>query len=172
MASDRQLAANQGNARLSTGPKTEEGKSRSRMNAWKHGLTAEKIVIHGEDAQQFEAIRQELWEQYQPAPGTESLLVERLAALAWRNRRALMFEAALLKDGSSQVGALAYAKGTALATLLRYEMSSTNAFHRTLQQLLYLQDRRREESEGPIIEGEAAPIQVVARLASPPAAAE
>ena len=72
MASDRQLAANQDNAKLSTGPRTEKGKSRSRMNAWKHGLTAEKIVIRGEDAQQFEAIRQELWEQYQPAPGMES----------------------------------------------------------------------------------------------------
>ena len=68
--------------------------------------------------------------------------------------------------------ALAYAKGAALATLLRYEMSLTNASHRTLQQLLYLQDRRREESEGAIIEGEAAPIQAVARLVNPPAAAE
>ena len=162
MASQQQIAANRANARLSTGPKTQAGKTQSRKNAWKHGLTAEKIVIHGEDAQQFEAIRQELWEQYQPTSGIESLLVERLAALAWRNRRALMFEAALLKDGSSRVGALGYSDGTALATLLRYEMSSTNALHRTLQQLLYLQDRRREESEGPIIEGEATPIQTVA----------
>ena len=45
MASSRQIAANRANAKRSTGPKTEQGKARSRMNAWKHGLTAEDIVI-------------------------------------------------------------------------------------------------------------------------------
>jgi hypothetical protein len=38
MASDRQLAANQRNARKSTGPASESGKQRSRGNALRHGL--------------------------------------------------------------------------------------------------------------------------------------
>jgi hypothetical protein len=44
------------------------------MNAWKHGLRAEEVVIAGEDAEDLQAIQRELWEEYQPAPGMESLL--------------------------------------------------------------------------------------------------
>jgi len=36
---DKQLQANQANAQHSTGPKTEAGKNRSRLNAGRHGLT-------------------------------------------------------------------------------------------------------------------------------------
>jgi hypothetical protein len=35
-----QLAASRANAQLSTGPRTEEGKRRSSLNAFRHGLTA------------------------------------------------------------------------------------------------------------------------------------
>jgi hypothetical protein len=55
MSSQKQIAANRANATRSTGPTTDGGKSRSRMNAWKHGLTAEKVVIDGEDAQELAA---------------------------------------------------------------------------------------------------------------------
>lgn len=83
----------------------------------------------------------------------ESLLVERLAHYAWRMRRALVFEAALLEKGPLAPRELGYGHGTALSTLLRYEMALANASHRTLQQLLFLQDRRRDE-HGLVIEAE------------------
>ncbi len=44
-ASDAQIAANRANAQKSTGPTTEAGKSRSRGNAMKHGLTAQVIDL-------------------------------------------------------------------------------------------------------------------------------
>jgi hypothetical protein len=46
--SPARLLANQTNARLSTGPKTVEGKARSRGNALKHGLTGQGVVLPDE----------------------------------------------------------------------------------------------------------------------------
>jgi hypothetical protein len=120
MSSEKQIAANRANARRSTGPNTSAGKARSRRNAWKHGLTAEKVVIPGEDAQELEAIRQELWEEYQPLPGMESLFVERLVHYAWCIRRAIVWEAALLGGWPRCPGKLGYSDGNALSILLRY----------------------------------------------------
>lgn len=40
MASEKQIAANRRNARKSTGPRTPEGKTRSRTNALRHGFAS------------------------------------------------------------------------------------------------------------------------------------
>jgi hypothetical protein len=56
MSTQKQIEANQRNARLSTGPRTVEGKERSRANAYKHGLTA-VVVTPMEDQQEVETER-------------------------------------------------------------------------------------------------------------------
>jgi hypothetical protein len=53
MTSFRQVEANRRNAQLSTGSVTEEGKSRSRQNALRHGLTAETVIDMLEDAEDY-----------------------------------------------------------------------------------------------------------------------
>ena len=47
MTSDRKAEANRQNALKSTGPKTLEGKTAVRLNAVKHGLLAEEILLPG-----------------------------------------------------------------------------------------------------------------------------
>ena len=44
MTSFRQIEANRRNALKSTGPSSEEGKQQSRLNAVRHGLTAETVI--------------------------------------------------------------------------------------------------------------------------------
>ena len=96
MASQKQIEANRANAKKSTGPKTVAGKLRSRQNAWKHGLSAEVIVALGENPEAFDELRSELMLQHSPQGSLECELVDRIAGLLWRLRRATVFEAAIL----------------------------------------------------------------------------
>ena len=96
MATNKQKAANRANAQKSTGPKSEAGKSVARMNANKHGLTAKTIVIGDEDPKAFDALRAQLEAEFNPRPGLEADLVERLAINIWRMRRMPVFEAAII----------------------------------------------------------------------------
>ena len=97
MASKKQLAANRVNARRSTGPKSERGKARSRTNAITHGLTAKQVIVPGETPEQFEKLRRGLIADFAPGTTIERELVDQLAALLLRRRRAPIVEAALLK---------------------------------------------------------------------------
>ena len=60
MTSTRRAEANLRNAASSTGPRTLSGRSRSRLNAVTHGLTAETLILPGEDPRAFQR-RLEKW---------------------------------------------------------------------------------------------------------------
>ena len=97
MSSFRQIEANRRNARLSTGPVTEEGKRKSRQNALRHGLTAETVIDALEDAEDYAAFEMAVTADYDAQSAVERELVLRLASLLWRLRRATTIESGLFK---------------------------------------------------------------------------
>jgi len=96
LTTEKQKQANKANAQKSTGPRTADGKSRSKLNALKHGLTAKSPVLPDEDPAAYEVFRQQLWDDCQPMTGIEMMLMEELVGVAWRLRRIPSVEAALL----------------------------------------------------------------------------
>lgn len=94
--SDAQRRANKANAKKSTGPRTDAGKARSKLNALTHGIfSAEVLVADGdgkEDAAALEALREEMRADLRPEGVLQEILVDRLVAVIWRWRRALRFE--------------------------------------------------------------------------------
>ncbi len=77
---------NRANAQHSTGPKTEAGKQRSSLNALRHGLTGQIVVMPTEDLQAYQA---HLNAQEQPstiprAPPESESRPEVLADTVWR----------------------------------------------------------------------------------------
>ena len=97
MTSFRQIEANRRNARLSTGPVTEEGKRRSRQNALRHGLTAETVIDALEDAEDYAAFEMAVAADYDAQLAVERELVLRLASLLWRLRRVTAIETGLFR---------------------------------------------------------------------------
>lgn len=97
MASDRQFAANRRNAARSTGPRTLEGKSRARRNAYRHGLTAETVIVSLEQGEEYRTFEAGLFDDYAPETLLEQELVARLASLLWRLRRATSIETGLFE---------------------------------------------------------------------------
>ena len=97
MTSFRQIEANRRNARLSTGPVSEEGKRKSRQNAVRHGLTAETVIDALEDAEDYAAFEMAVTADYDVQSAVERELVLRLASLLWRLRRATAIESGLFK---------------------------------------------------------------------------
>jgi hypothetical protein len=103
MSSLRQIEANRRNARLSTGPITEEGKKKSRRNAVRHGLTAETVIDAIEDAEDYAAFEMAVTADYDAQSAVERELVLRLASLLWRLRRTTAIEAGLFKQQAHQL---------------------------------------------------------------------
>jgi hypothetical protein len=97
MISLQRLQSNRRNALRSTGPKTEDGKQRSRVNAVRHGLTAETVVGSLEDAEDYTAFEAAIITDYDAETAVARELVLRLASLLWRLRRANAIEADLFE---------------------------------------------------------------------------
>src|SRR5262245_17749058 len=111
MISRRQSEANRANAKRSTGPKSELGKNKSKMNVLKHGLSSRDIVVWDEDPDEFERFRAEVVRDLSPVGVVQRELVNQIAGQQWRLRRINRLEAAVLD--SDPFGILNYILQTA-----------------------------------------------------------
>ena len=96
---DRRVESNRLNALRSTGPRTPAGRVRSSLNAVKHGLAAARVLLPGEDQAEFDALRDEAIESFQPQNFVEALLGERITLAYWRLRRVARAEKDTIEDG-------------------------------------------------------------------------
>ncbi len=97
--SEAKLTANQSNSQHSTGPKTEAGKRRSSLNAFRHGLTGQ---IHIATPEEMDAFRKhcETWrEALAPIGILEIEAVQEIAEDRWRLKRARALENGIFAQG-------------------------------------------------------------------------
>ena len=157
MLSEARKIANAQNAQLSTGPVTQEGKDRVRLNATRHGLTSKTLIIQGESEEEFEALKAGFLRDYAPANDVERAMVERVAENYWRLQRLYRAEAgffdAMMKETAGDLGEMfANTSATGRTNLfLRYLTSAERAYNRSLADLRTAQAEREaaEEAEAP-----------------------
>jgi hypothetical protein len=85
--SEARLIANRQNAAKSTGPKTPEGKERSRQNRLKHGMAGEGVVLPASDLAEVENRVETLHAELSPRSAIGSILVRQLATLSVKMER-------------------------------------------------------------------------------------
>jgi hypothetical protein len=83
MSSQKQIDANRQNAQNSHGPTTPEGQKRSSLNATKHGLTGQTLVLSAGEEAPYAQFVKEYFEDWQPFDVTTRQLTQQLADAHW-----------------------------------------------------------------------------------------
>ena len=180
------------NGAKSHGPITPEGKTRSSLNSRRHGLASASILMDGESAEDFQQLRADYLNQFQPQTAVETDLVDVMAIARWRLRRLLAIEAHLFdleilsrkseiqyrskQKPMEQEDRLAFVfqtlgdNGNSLTLLLRYEGSLNRSYDKALKQLLLLQSANPKPPLGSfrIFENAQPPAASAPRLQMPP----
>jgi hypothetical protein len=172
MATDKQIAANRANAQNSTGPRTESGKSRTRLNARRHGLTGQVHLMTPDDQAAFDHFAAEYIQTLNPANPVERQLAQSIAHDNWRINRMRALEDNLLSIGYAQEtevestpperaseleaavsAARTYAEDPHQILLLSLYIQRTNReIHRNLELLHRMQAERRAQRTAALAE--------------------
>ena len=138
------LAANRRNGRKSKGPKTEEGKSRARWNAVKHGVLSRRLlVLNDDDRQTYALLLENLERDLNPRNAPEQIVVEQIAMCYWRLQIAYGYEAEFARKRGEFL-AVVDRMGRYANTIHRQLLSAMNELER-------LQRRRLGEAVPPPI---------------------
>jgi hypothetical protein len=105
MSSQAQIAANRANAQLSTGPKSEETKAKSSLNAVKTGLTGATVLLPSDDVVFYERHVASVFAAWKPETDREKVLVQSIADTEWR-----LLRIPSLESGIYALGRLQYAE--------------------------------------------------------------
>ena len=87
------------NAQLSSGPRSEEGRAKSSLNAVKTGLTGRTVLLPSDDIAEYERHLGAYAEEFAPGGLLETNLVQSIADTDWRLRRIPALESALFAKG-------------------------------------------------------------------------
>jgi hypothetical protein len=172
MASEAQINANRANAQKSTGPRTEAGKNRSRLNGTRHGLTAMATIMTDEDRRSLQAFKGPYMQDLAPVGMPEYHLADAIATDNWRLVRLRAIEENTFAYGHFQEQAdfdtefaevhNAFVQARTFAveqktfnTLSLYEQRLTRNIHKNMKLFLELQDRRKAEE---LIKAKAKPL--------------
>ncbi len=152
---------NRENAQHSTGPKTEEGKKNSSLNALRHGLTGQIVVMPSEDLAAYQLHLAAFKTDLGPQGSIEAHLVQSLADTAWRLNRVAALETNLLTLGIAHpsdpfgvpqqiqdalsIAAALESQAKALSSLSMHTQRLSRQFERTVNQLREIQKARREQ---------------------------
>jgi hypothetical protein len=121
-----------------TGPRTEEGKAISSRNAVTHGLTATKPenAVDPQVKAQYEALRIQYLDEFQPQGAIENTLMDMIVLAAWQLYKIKQMETFAAID----LG-LAGRAGRS-ERLARYRASNERLLFRSLAQLRQIQQER------------------------------
>jgi hypothetical protein len=154
--SESQLAANRENSTHSTGPRTAEGKSRTRLNDLRHGLTGQTAFLPEEDHAAYERHHADFRAELKPHDFIETQLAHQIADDYWRLNRlkaigtnifALGIEAHAeeLEDDALSQAQTYLDHARELNLLSTYEQRLNRAIHGKHLQLRRLRELRKEE---------------------------
>ena len=101
------------------------------------------LVLGNEDANGFEALKQSLFEEHQPATVTETILINAMAESHWLANRAQTLQATSIDP---QTGAITNEKTFSL--YMRCQTTHNRAFHKSLNDLTRLRAERRKSNLG------------------------
>ena len=144
--SEAQLNANRANAQKSCGPKSEAGRAISSQNRTTHGLARHNgnfVLLSSEDPNGFEALKASLAEEHQPSSETETILINSMAESHWLANRAQSLQNTCLDPQTGQI-----TDAASFSLYLRYQITHTRAFHKSLNDLLKLRSERRRTENG------------------------
>jgi len=167
--SEARLRANRENAKKSTGPRTPEGKQRSALNATRHGILAQVILLPKEDLSAYNEFTTDYAAALNPVGTVEIQLAHACADLQFRLHRMAAAEHNLFAIGHEENGdnwntgdseshaALTFAdtlrrSKDPIATLTIYEQRLSRRLLQTLKQLREMQAERRELEQGQLDE--------------------
>jgi hypothetical protein len=157
MRLSKKAVASRINGARSRGPKTEEGRKRSSMNALRHGLLSNCVLIPGESKEVFDLLLNQHLAKLEPADGPEHSAVEEMVACIWRQRRLWAIETRLLANAAAKhtetddpLDSIAaafsdLAKGPELAAVHRYDGRLHRMHQRALQNLFLLSDSEPDQ---------------------------